>query len=65
MWINALFPEDAQLDLRSVQLENVQLKKQITESHHKFVEKRSELEKKLKYLEQLSGNHVPKSAQAR
>jgi len=55
--------EDAQLELRSVYHENVQLKKQIHESHHKFVEKSSELEKQLRSLEQLSGNHVPKSAQ--
>lgn len=55
--------EDAQLELRSANLENVQLRKQIQEHHHHFVEKTRELEKELRSLEQLSGNHVPKAAQ--
>ena len=64
-WIKNFLSEDAQLELRSANLENVQLRKQIHEHHHHFVEKTRELEKELRSLEQLSGNHVPKAAQVR
>ena len=48
------FPEDAQLELRSVNLENTQLRKQIHDIHHQFVEKTGDLEKQIKSLEKYS-----------
>lgn len=56
--------EDAQLELRLVQRENVQLKKQIHDSHLTFVEKTSELERQLNSLEKISGNQLPMAAEA-
>ncbi|XP_068670374.1 uncharacterized protein [Montipora capricornis] len=55
--------EDAQLELRSINRENIQLRKQIHEDHHLFVEKTRDLEKQLRSLEQFSGNNLPKPAQ--
>ncbi|XP_074623294.1 uncharacterized protein LOC141881413 isoform X2 [Acropora palmata] len=46
--------EDAQLELRSVNLENTQLRKQIHDIHHQFVEKTGDLEKQIKSLEKYS-----------
>ena len=48
------FPEDAQLELRSVNLENTQLRKQIHDIHHQLVEKTGDLEKQIKSLEKYS-----------
>ncbi|KAJ7391962.1 hypothetical protein OS493_016269 [Desmophyllum pertusum] len=56
--------EGAQLELRSVQHQNIQLKEQIHDNHRSFVEKTSELERQLRSLEQLSGNHASMAAQA-
>ncbi|XP_078378228.1 uncharacterized protein LOC144661373 isoform X2 [Oculina patagonica] len=56
--------EDAQLELRLVRSENVQLKKQFSNSHQLFVEKTSELQRQLQSQEQLSQNNMPKAAQA-
>ncbi|XP_022803342.1 uncharacterized protein LOC111340696 isoform X3 [Stylophora pistillata] len=56
--------EDTQQELCLLQQENVQLKKQIYDSHLAFVEKTKELEQQLNSLEKISGEDFALKAEA-